>query len=124
MAEAKVVEWPADSPVVVLDPIEPGSPRPEYCIHGRVTCAGCGDWCWLGHQTHEAVSSGAWRRCVSRAHTGTSRPGWSGPGTSRTTDARTGRTDQPCYSVAPPPNPPPQPRKAQQWLLISNPPAQ
>lgn len=54
-----MVEGAADRPVVVLDPIEPGAGKPEYCIHGRVTCVGCGDWCWLGHQTYEAVSSGA-----------------------------------------------------------------
>lgn len=45
--------------VVLLDRIEPGEPRPAYCIHGRATCVGgCGEWVWLGHSTFEAVNSG------------------------------------------------------------------
>lgn len=44
-------------PVVVLDRIEPGV-TPEYCCHGRTPCTRCGDWCWLGHRTHEVVFTG------------------------------------------------------------------
>jgi hypothetical protein len=43
---------------VVLDRVEPGEPKPDYCVHGRVTCAVCYEWCWLGDKTHEAVASG------------------------------------------------------------------
>jgi hypothetical protein len=49
---------------VILDVVEPGAPKPDYCIHGRTTCQSCGDWCWLGTATFEAVSSGAaWPLC-------------------------------------------------------------
>lgn len=45
--------------VVILERIEPGEPKPDYCIHGRATCiADCGEWVWLGHATHELVTSG------------------------------------------------------------------
>jgi hypothetical protein len=43
---------------VVLDRVEPGKPKPDYCTHGRATCMGCQAWCWLGDQTHDLVSSG------------------------------------------------------------------
>lgn len=43
--------------VIVLDRIEPGV-TPEYCCHGRTPCVRCGDWCWLGHATHDVVLSG------------------------------------------------------------------
>lgn len=60
----------ADRPdCVVVDRIEPGQPKPDYCIHGRVTCAGCDEWCWLGDRTYEAVRSGRYaplcRQCVA-----------------------------------------------------------
>lgn len=29
---------------------------PEYCPHGKASCISCGDWCWLGHQTYQAVA--------------------------------------------------------------------
>lgn len=45
--------------VVVLDRIEPGAPRPDYCIHGRASCmGGCGEWLWLGDKTLQVVQSG------------------------------------------------------------------
>lgn len=34
------------------------SPEPEYCVHGRVTCVGCGEWLWLGSGTYEIVAKG------------------------------------------------------------------
>lgn len=44
--------------IVVLDRIEPGQPKPDYCIHGKVPCAGCQDWCWLGDKTYDVVKTG------------------------------------------------------------------
>lgn len=44
--------------VVVVERIEPGEPRPDYCIHGRATCYICDEWCWLGEQTYTLVSTG------------------------------------------------------------------
>lgn len=46
--------------VVVLDPVLPGMPSPDYCVHGQCTCmaAGCRNWCWLGDQTYRVVTSG------------------------------------------------------------------
>ncbi len=52
MAETRVVE----GPFVIVDPIEPGAPLPEYCTHGKASCVACGDWCWLGHKTYQAVA--------------------------------------------------------------------
>lgn len=53
--------------VVILDRIEPGEPLPDYCIHGRTTCAGgCGEWCWLGSKTYDAVHSGQFRPLCRR----------------------------------------------------------
>jgi len=43
--------------VVVLDRVEHGV-EPEYCVHGKATCHGCSDWCWLGDNTYELVASG------------------------------------------------------------------
>jgi hypothetical protein len=43
---------------VVLDRIEPGEPKPDYCIHGRATCIACDEWVWLGSETVEVVRSG------------------------------------------------------------------
>ena len=43
---------------VALDRIEDVA-RPDYCIHGRATCAACGTWCWLGSETHARVVAGA-----------------------------------------------------------------
>lgn len=43
--------------VVILDRIEPGE-TPSYHVHGKTTCYWCGEWCWLGSQTYELVSSG------------------------------------------------------------------
>lgn len=45
------------SMVVVLERIEPGV-TPDYCVHGRVTCYFCDEWCWLGDKTHDQVISG------------------------------------------------------------------
>jgi hypothetical protein len=47
---------------VVLDRLTdlPAADAP-YCIHGRTTCCGCGQWCWLGTVTYEAVSSGKFK---------------------------------------------------------------
>lgn len=44
--------------LVILERIEPGV-EPDYCVHGKVTCIRCADWCWLGDATHEAVKSEA-----------------------------------------------------------------
>jgi hypothetical protein len=43
--------------VVILERIEPGV-VPDYCVHGKVTCYWCDEWCWLGSETYEAVISG------------------------------------------------------------------
>lgn len=43
--------------VVMLDRIEPGV-TPDYCVHGKVTCHWCPEWCWLGDNTYELVASG------------------------------------------------------------------
>jgi predicted kinase len=49
----------AGTTAVILDRIEPGGYTPPYCVHGRTTCVGgCGEWLWLGDQTHAAVVSG------------------------------------------------------------------
>lgn len=63
--------------VVVLDVVEAGV-VPEYCIHGRVTCAGdCGEWLWLGSKTHSLVASGEalplCRPCITKAYTSDTR---------------------------------------------------
>lgn len=44
--------------VIVLDRIEPGI-TPAYCCHGRTPCLACGEWCWLGHTSHDVVFTGA-----------------------------------------------------------------
>ncbi len=44
-------------PVVVLARIA-DDPTPEHCIHGRVECVRCHEWCWLGDQTLTVVTSG------------------------------------------------------------------
>lgn len=57
--------------VIVLDVIEPGV-TPAYCVHGRASCAGpgCGEWLWLGNNTHDLVKAGEavpmCRTCVAR----------------------------------------------------------
>jgi len=43
--------------IVVLERIEPGV-TPEYCVHGKVTCYACDEWCWLGDETYKVVKSG------------------------------------------------------------------
>jgi len=43
--------------VIVLDRIVFGV-VPEYCVHGRVQCYWCQEWCWLGSETYEVVMSG------------------------------------------------------------------
>lgn len=43
--------------VVILDAVEPDV-IPEYCVHGKTTCYGCGDWCWLGSETYKVITSG------------------------------------------------------------------
>lgn len=53
----KMVSYTPGMPVVVLERIEAGV-TPDYCIHGRVTCYWCPEWCWLGDRTHDLVSSG------------------------------------------------------------------
>lgn len=42
--------------VVVLERVEPGV-TPVYCVHGRATCFRCGEWCWLGDETHKVVKA-------------------------------------------------------------------
>lgn len=45
-------------PAVILDVVEPGV-TPPYCTHGRASCmGGCGNWLWLGDQTHKLVERG------------------------------------------------------------------
>jgi hypothetical protein len=48
---------PRHGKVVLLHRVEPGV-TPEYCIHGKVGCYRCGDWCWLGSETYKVVRSG------------------------------------------------------------------
>jgi hypothetical protein len=44
--------------VVVLERIVPLGVKPDYCIHGRIQCWNCDQWCWLGHETVKAVQRG------------------------------------------------------------------
>jgi hypothetical protein len=54
--------------VIVLDRIEPGE-TPEYCTHGRVTCHWCDEWCWLGDNSYDKVSTGVCApMCLQCAH--------------------------------------------------------
>ncbi len=56
---------------VLLDRIDPAVPAQDlpYCTHGRVSCVGCQEWCWLGHKTHDVVASGeAAPLCLECAH--------------------------------------------------------
>jgi len=58
-----------DMSVVLLDRIEPGV-TPEYCVHGKATCYGCDEWCWLGDKTYDVVASGeAVSLCLQCAET-------------------------------------------------------
>jgi hypothetical protein len=43
--------------VVLLDRVQPGV-TPDYCVHGQATCAGCGQWVWLGDKTYRVVADG------------------------------------------------------------------
>lgn len=43
--------------VVIVERIEPGA-TPAYCVHGKVSCYWCDEWCWLGDKTYELVVSG------------------------------------------------------------------
>lgn len=43
--------------VVILERVEPGL-EPEYCVHGKVSCYRCDEWCWLGDKTYQLVRSG------------------------------------------------------------------
>ena len=43
--------------MLVLERVEPGR-TPEYCIHGKVTCYACDEWCWLGDETYKLVKGG------------------------------------------------------------------
>jgi len=43
--------------LVVLERVEPGV-VPDYCVHGKVSCYRCDEWCWLGDHTYELVVSG------------------------------------------------------------------
>ena len=74
ITDLKVVKPRPDMAVVVLERIEVGPfgdvITPEYCIHGKTTCYGCREWCWLGDKTHEAMMSGdAVGLCLQCAHT-------------------------------------------------------
>jgi len=42
--------------VVILDRAR-SDWTPPYCIHGKVTCIGCGYWCWLGSETYKPVEA-------------------------------------------------------------------
>lgn len=59
MDEMTTVDFDRSKPhqSVVLERIEPGK-LPEHCIHGRVTCMYCDEWCWLGHNSHDVVRAG------------------------------------------------------------------
>lgn len=41
---------------VVLDRVQLDY-TPPYCIHGKVTCIGCGKWCWLGSESYGPVAA-------------------------------------------------------------------
>lgn len=41
--------------IVVLERVR-ADRQPAYCIHGKVTCIGCGYWCWLGSETYGPVA--------------------------------------------------------------------
>lgn len=44
---------------VVLDRVESiRQTDTPYCLHGRVTCSTCKEWCWLGSRTLDVVLSG------------------------------------------------------------------
>lgn len=43
-------------PVIVLDRVT--QETPPYCVHGRVTCLWCDNWCWLGDRSHDIVKAG------------------------------------------------------------------
>jgi hypothetical protein len=57
--DARLIEPKPGAGAVVLERVEPGV-TPEYCTHGKTDCRYCGEWCWLGDKTYEAVSSGAY----------------------------------------------------------------
>jgi hypothetical protein len=43
---------------VILDRCEDlSAEQSDYCLHGQATCAACGQWCWLGSATQQAVTS-------------------------------------------------------------------
>lgn len=42
--------------LIVLDRVS--RDEPDYCVHGRTRCFGCGVWCYLGPETIKVVESG------------------------------------------------------------------
>lgn len=60
-AEITIIDRPSpDEPttVLVLDLVS-SVDRPDYCTHGYATCVGCGEVCWIGHETSQVLTSGA-----------------------------------------------------------------
>lgn len=51
---------------VVLERIEDGT-EPVYCVHGRTRCFSCLKWCYLGVETHAAVTRGVVPLCMQCA---------------------------------------------------------
>ena len=49
-------------PIVVIDRSVVGQ-KPDYCVHGETFCMRCGENCWLGDKTAEAMLSGARPLC-------------------------------------------------------------
>lgn len=66
------VEIDPNAPYVILDRIVTENDEPAYCIHGRMQCAGCGHWVWLGNNSHAEAMAGRVRPlcniCALTAH--------------------------------------------------------
>lgn len=51
-------------PVIILDRVSPLGIEPDYCVHGKTQCRGCGHWCWLGDKSYEMVLAGVDPLCM------------------------------------------------------------
>ena len=70
-----------DAKIDTINPPSPGSsgtvlilerisdvPEPDYCTHGYVQCIYCYEFCWMGDQSVEMITSGeAFPLCVTCA---------------------------------------------------------